>query len=244
MTFSLIHTCDKESVLFILSSLVKSSYFFPGSSIRKIIRCWSVKYKSEDLGIRIIACHLSWVLCSCKHPSQHMQLCGPAVPANFSSSISLKKCHRLLWSSCLSKNRVLCNLNKVTLCNCLLPIAKCREGSLCSPNCGVSCAFHWLLGVSLLHWGLASYQRRHRFHPPAWVLIPQNSPGVPRQGSSVGLLLFVCLFLFLPQVAEEKSWVYLLGRRQGNKLLFSILKPCDGSQILFFPGSLGCTAGW
>lgn len=132
--FPLIHTYDEESVLFILSSLVKLSFFSTGSSIGKIIWCWSMKYESEDLEVieewvRRIVCHLSWVLCSCKGAVQQMQLFRPASPGNFSSSMSLKKCHRLLWSSILCKNRVLFNLNKVTLHNCLLTIAKWSKGS-------------------------------------------------------------------------------------------------------------------
>lgn len=149
-------------------------FFSPGSSIRKIIWRWSMKYEPEDLEVteewvRRIACHLSWVLCSCKDPVQQMQLFRPASLCNFSSSISLKKCHQLLWSSILCKNRVLFNLSKVTLHNCLLTIAKWNKGKFCVLLTIVLAAV--LLEALFSHCSLVVPAIVDRFYQPSFVLI-------------------------------------------------------------------------
>lgn len=193
-------------------------FFFFSCSIGKIIWCWKKKYESEDLEViakwvRRIACHLSWAPCSCKDPVQQMQLFRLALSCHFSSSTSLKKCHWLLWSSILGKNRVLFNWNQVALHNCLLTIAKWSKGKLCV----------LIIVLAAVFTAYASSSHCSLVVPASidssftnLVLIHQNSPGVKRQGSSrIFFALFVSLFSL--QVEEFMSRVYPLERKEGNK---------------------------
>lgn len=126
--------------------------------------------------VRGIACHLFWVPHSCKDPGQQMQLFRSASPCNLSSSISLKKCHQLLWSSVLCKNRMLFNLDKV-LHNFLLPIAKWSKGKFCVFEPMVLTAV-FTGCTSLSHWSLAVPASVDTGFATSFVLIHQNSSDV------------------------------------------------------------------